>query len=132
MWSDASTDDGLGQAVRAVSRHAVALTKLEAKLARLELAGKARRFLPAAGFALVAVVLGLFAVGYGLAAGADGLDAVLPRWAALLAVAGALAAVAALLGTLAAVLIKRASPPVPEQAIAEVRETKRTLRAPSR
>lgn len=132
MPSDGPAGNGLGQAVKDVSQHAVALAKLEAKLTRLELAEKARRLIPAAGLGLGAVVLALFAVGYGFAAAADGLDAVLPRWAALLVVAGALAGLAALLGGLAAAMVKRTVPPVPEQAIAEAREIKRALQAASR
>lgn len=118
---------GLGQAVNDVSQHALALAKLEAQLVKFELAAKARRSAPAAVFILAAVVLGLFAVGYGLAAAVEGLDAVLPRWAALLAVAGALVILAGVLAALAKRLLAQASPLVPEQAIAEARETKRAL-----
>lgn len=129
MRSDAAQNGSLGQAVREVSQHAVALTKLEAKLAKLEFSDKARRYAPAAVFGGVALVLALFALGYGLAAAVEGLDAVLPRWAALLAVAGALLVAVGLLTALAIRSIRRASPPILEQAIAEARETKRALQA---
>lgn len=99
------------------------------ELARLELAEKARKLAPALALGLAALVLALFAVGYGVAAAVEGLDGSLPRWAALLVVAGALAAVAALLGALAVAGTRRAAPPVPEQAIAEARETTRAVRA---
>jgi uncharacterized membrane protein YqjE len=122
-------DGGLGQAVREVSRHAVALAKLEAKLAKREVSDKARQFLPAAILGVVAIVLALFGLGYGLAAAVEGLDAVVPRWAALLIVAGILLAAAALLATIARTTIKHASPPVPEQAIEEAKRTTQTLRS---
>ena len=119
----------LGQAVREVSRHAVALAKLEAKLAKREVSDKARQFLPAAVLGLAAIALALFGLGYGLAAAVEGLDAVVPRWAALLIVAGALLAAAVLLAMIARTTIKHASPPVPEQAIEEAKQTAQALRS---
>jgi hypothetical protein len=130
MQRNGGSDGSLGEAVRDVSRHAVALAKLEAKLAKSEVSDKVRVFLPAVVLGLVGVVLALFGLGYGLAAAAEGLDAVLPRWAALLVVAGTLLAVAALLGVIAAGVVKRASPPVPEQAIEEAKRTTQALRSP--
>lgn len=132
MQSEDTRNGGLGQAVREVTQHAIALAKLEAQLARLELSDKARRYAPAAVLGLTALVLCLFALGYGLAAAVEGLDAVIPRFAALLVVAGALVIVAAGLAGLAYRSISRASPPLPEQAIAEARETKRALQSTAR
>jgi hypothetical protein len=123
-----SGNGSLGQAVREVSRHAVALAKLEAKLAKREVSDKARTFMPAVILGLAGIVLALFALGYGLAAGVEGLDAVMPRWAALLAVAGALLAAALLFAMIARALVKSASPPVPEQAIEEAKRTTQALR----
>jgi uncharacterized membrane protein YqjE len=119
----------LGQAVKEVSDHAVALAKLEAKLARQEMAEKGRRLAPAALLGLVAVVLVLFSVGYGLAAAVEGLDTVIPRWAALLIVAGVLLVAAVLLGLIARAIVKNASPPVPEQTIEEARQTTNAIRS---
>jgi hypothetical protein len=119
----------LGQALKDASDHAVALAKLEAKLARQEMSQKGRQFAPAAVLGVVAVVLVLFSFGFGLAAAAEGLGAVVPRWAALLIVAGALVAAAVLAGLAARATVKNAAPPVPEQAIDEAKQTTRAVRS---
>lgn len=123
-----ASDDGLGAAVRSVSEHAVALARLEVRLAKEELRAKASRLGGAAGLAAAAALLALFAVGFVLAAAAAGLDEVLPLWASLLVVGGAIAAVAGVLVALALGLARKARPPVPEQAIDEVKQTTRALR----
>jgi protein-S-isoprenylcysteine O-methyltransferase Ste14 len=119
----------LGQAVKDVSDHAVALAKLEAKLARQEMSQKGRRFAPAAVLGVVAVVLVLFGFGFGLAAAVEGLGSVVPRWAALLIVAGVLVVAAVLAGLVARETVKNASSPVPEQAIEEAKRTTRAVRS---
>jgi Flp pilus assembly protein TadB len=114
-------------AVRRISDHAVALARLEADLAKTEIATKGKRLGTAAGLGAGAAVLGVLALGVALAAAAAALALVLPLWGALLVVAGATLAVAAVLAGAARAAAKRATPPVPEQAIEEARWTKQAL-----
>jgi Putative Actinobacterial Holin-X, holin superfamily III len=131
MPSEAA-QNGIRHAAREVSQHALALTKLEAKLAKLELAAKARLFAPAAIFGVAALALALYAFGFALAAGAVGLHEVLPLWAALLVVAALLAVAVGILSALAIGSKRRASPAVPEATIAEAKETTRAIQEASR
>jgi hypothetical protein len=119
----------LGAAARQVAEHASALVRLEAKLALLEVRQKIVSFVLGIGLGIAALVLLLFALGFALAGGAAGIATALPTWAALLVLAGGLVLVAGLLGVGAVAALKRASPPVPEQAIEEARRTAEALRS---
>ena len=123
---------GLGRAAREVAEHASTLVRLEAKLALLEVKQKVVAFVLGIGLGVAALVLLLFALGFALAGGAAGISTALPGWAALLVVAGGLILVSGLLGVVALAALKRGSPPVPEQAIAEARQTTETLRSNGR
>ncbi len=103
--------------------HAVALGKLELKLALLELKEKAAEFGLGAGMLVGAAVLAVFALGFLLAASAAALAIVLPTWLALLVVACGVLIAAGVLGGLGLRAVKRGAPPVPEQAIAEAKLT---------
>jgi multisubunit Na+/H+ antiporter MnhC subunit len=74
-------------------------------------------------------VVALYAVGFLFATAAVALAIVVDLWLAVLIVALALFAVAALLGLLARSRIKKATPPVPEQAIREAKLTSEALRS---
>lgn len=119
---------GLGDAAKRVAEHASALARLELELASLELKRKAGALGAGAGLGIAAGLFILFGIGFALAAGAVALALVLDTWLALLAVAGGLLLLAALLALLALGLFRRATPPVPEQAIEEARVTTETLR----
>jgi hypothetical protein len=113
----------LSAAVKQVSDEASALARLELELVRRELGRKAARFGKGAALLAAAAILGLFAVGFGLAAAAAGIAVVTPVWAALLIVFGAVVLVASVLGAVGVAVLKRGSPPVPEQAISEAKLT---------
>ena len=115
--------NGVAGATKNVADHAVALGKLELKLALLELKGKVAALGRGAGLLVGAAVFALFALGLLLAASAAALSLVLATWLALLVVACAVLVVAGVLGALGLRAIKRGVPPVPEQAIAEARLT---------
>jgi hypothetical protein len=117
----------LGAAAREVSDRAMSLARLEIQLAKLEVARKLGSLAKAAGFGAASAVLLLFGLGFGLAAAAAGLSEALPMWVSLLIVCGALLLVAAALGAVALLSVKRASPPVPKEAIDEAKETRRAL-----
>ena len=83
------------------------------------------------GIALAAIAgfFALFALGFGLAAAAAGFATFLPTWLALLIVFGILLFLALVLGLLGLRRIKRGTPPVPEQAISEAKQTSATLKS---
>lgn len=97
------------------------LVRAELALAKAEVEEKGKRI--GVGVALLAsgaacAFLGLCAL---VAAAILGLAEVLPGWAAALIVAGILLVVAGLLAVGAGTLIRRAVPPVPEQALESAR-----------
>jgi uncharacterized membrane protein YqjE len=120
---------GVGAAAKQVAEHASALAKLELELAGLELKQKAGSFGAGIGLGFGAVVVALYALGFLFATAAVALAIVLDAWLALLIVTVSLFAVAALLGLLAKSRIKRATPPVPEQAIREAKLTTEALKS---
>ena len=85
-----------------------------------------------AAFVGLAVLLALFAVGFLLATVTAALATVLPAWLALLLVGGFLLLAAGLAAALGAALLRRGTPPVPEQAIEEARLTGDALRGNGR
>ena len=75
-----------------------------------------------------AAVLVFYGLGFGLAAIAAGIATATSVWLALLIVFIGLLLVAGLLGFLAQRAIKKATPPVPEQAIEEAKLTTEALK----
>jgi uncharacterized membrane protein YqjE len=120
---------GVGAAAKQVAEHASTLAKLELELAGLELKQKAGTFGLGIGLGVGAAVVAFYAVGFLFATAAVALAIVLDAWLAVLIVTLCLFAVAAVLGLFAANRIKRATPPVPEQAIREAKLTTEALRS---
>jgi protein-S-isoprenylcysteine O-methyltransferase Ste14 len=121
---------GLGTAAKQVAEHASALARLELRLAALELSRKAKAFAVGIGLALAALLLLLYALGFGLAAVAAAIP--LSTWASLLIVTGGLLLLVGLLAFLAVSAFKRATPPVPKQAIEEAKLTGEAIKANGR
>jgi uncharacterized membrane protein YqjE len=120
---------GVGAAARQVAEHASTLAKLELELAGLELKQKAGTFGLGVGLGVGAAVVAFYAVGFLFATAAVALAIVVDAWLAVLVVALCLFIVAALLGLFAANRIKKATPPMPEQAIREAKLTTEALKA---
>ena len=120
---------GVGAAAKQVAEHASTLAKLELELAGLELKQKASSFGTGVGLGVGAALLALYGLGFLFATAAVALAIVLDAWLALLIVTAGLFAFAALLGLLAKSRIKRATPPVPEQAIREAKLTTEALKS---
>ncbi|MFF0499644.1 phage holin family protein [Nocardia aobensis] len=114
----ASVAELVGTTTEQLSR----LVREEAKLAVVEAQGKAKRLGAGAGMLGAAAVLGLAVLGALVAAAITALALVLPVWASALIVAAALAVVAGVFGLLGRTSIRKGSPPIPEQAAANVRE----------
>jgi hypothetical protein len=119
---------GVGTAAKEVAEHASALARLEMELAGLELKRKVAAIGLGAGLGIGAAVVMLFAIGFGLAAAVAALAIVLDTWLALLIVFGGLLLLAGLLAIVALATLRRGTPPVPEQAIAEAKRTQEALR----
>jgi hypothetical protein len=128
MPTQAGERRGLGAAAKLVSERASSIVRLELKLAAAELRQKASSL--ALGIALLvgAALFGLFALGFALATAAAALATVLSTWLALLVVTGGLFLLVGLLAALGVGRIRKATPPVPEQAIAEAKLTTEALK----
>ena len=121
---------GIRASFRRVIRHAGSLTELQKELARTEMKRKMAALGTGAGLAIGAAVVLFFAVAFGLATAAAALALVVDWWLALLIMFVLLLLVTAVLGLVAKRMIKKGTPPVPEQAIEELRLT--TADAPGR
>jgi uncharacterized membrane protein YqjE len=120
---------GVGAAAKQVAEHASALAKLELELAGLELKQKAGSFGAGVGLGIGAALIALYGLGFLFATAAVALALVVDTWLAVLIVTVSLFALAALLGLLAKSRIKRATPPIPEQAIREAKLTTEALKS---
>jgi uncharacterized membrane protein YqjE len=123
---------GLGATVKSVSERASSLVRLELELAALELKRKVASLAVGIGLALTAAVLLVFALGFGLATIAAGIATAVSWWLALLIVTVGIVLVAGLLGLLGLRAIKKGTPPVPEQALAEAKLTSEALKGNGR
>jgi uncharacterized membrane protein YqjE len=119
---------GLGSAAKQFAERASTLVRLELELAALELKRKFRLLATGIALGAIAAVLLVFAIGFGLASAAAGIATATPVWLALLIVTLGLVLVVGLLGWLAQRAIKKATPPVPEQALLEAKLTTEALK----
>jgi hypothetical protein len=118
----------IGDAAKLVADKASSVVRLELALAAAELKRKLRAL--GVGIVLVAgaAVFVVFGLVLGLATIAAALATVFATWLALLIVTGGLFALAGVLAVLGIARIKKGTPPVPEQAIAEAKLTAEALR----
>jgi hypothetical protein len=129
MPTPATEKPGVGPAAKQVAEHASALARLELELATIEVKRKVAALGVGIGLVVGSGVFLLFALGLGLAAGAAALALVVPTWLALLIVFGGLALFSLLLALIGLKAIRKGTPPVPEQAVAEARLTTEVLRS---
>lgn len=111
--SDVST----GELVRRLSAQLSELFRRELELARTELTAKGKRAGAGAGLAGAGGVVALFGVGALVAAAIAGLATVVPVWLSALIIGVALLVVAGILALVGRGRLRRATPPVPEQAV---------------
>src|SRR3954451_5844816 len=119
---------GVGGAAKSVAEHASAIARLEVELAALELKKKVTVLGVGIGLGVGAAVFGLFGLGFVLLTLTAALDTFLSTWLSLLIVTLFLFVLAGVLGMLARGRIKKGTPPVPEQAIAEAKLTQAALK----
>jgi len=127
--TDFGREEGLGTATKSVAEHASALVRLELELATLELKRKVTKLAMGIAFGAVTAVLLLYALGFGIGAAAAGIATATSTWIALLIVTGGLVLLAAILGLIAMAALKKATPPVPEQALREAKLTTEALKS---
>ena len=118
-----STAELVRQGTEQVSR----LIRAEFALARAQAAVKAKDAAAGSGLLGAAAVLALYGVGALLAAAVVLLAEVVPAWVAAVLVTAALLAVAAVLAFSGRREVRRAGSPVPERAVASVKEDIRTV-----
>jgi putative superfamily III holin-X len=128
MPTRSSNGHGLAEAARHVTEHATAIAKLETRLALQEVKRKATKMVGAVVLLAGAGVFAGIALLVGIAAGVAAIALVLPVWLSLLIVMGGLLLLAGPLGVVGLVLLKRGTPPVPEQAIEEAKLTTEALK----
>ena len=119
---------GIRGAAKRVAEHASSIAKLQLELAALELKKKVAAFGIAIGLAIGAAIFGLLMLGFLFATVAAAFATFLPTWLALLLVSAILLALTATLGALALKRVKKASTPLPEQAIHEAKLTRKALK----
>jgi hypothetical protein len=118
----------VGAAAKEVAEHASALARLELELAGLEMKRKAGALGAGVGLAVAAAVVAVYGVGFVFATIAAALATFMPTWLALLIVSLVLLGFAGILAAVGVSRIRRATPPVPEQAIEEARRTTEAIR----
>ena len=126
--TEQQSNGGVGGAAKSVAEHASAIARLEVELAALELKKKVTVLGVGIGMAVAAAVFGLFGLGFVFLTMAAALDTFLPTWLALLIVTLFLFVLAGVIGMLGLGRIKKATPPVPEQAIREAQLTTEALK----
>lgn len=121
--------NGVGPAAKQVAEHASSLARLELELAVLELKKKVQALGIGIGLGAGGVLFAVFGLGFTFATIAAGLATTMPWWAALLLTTAILFLLAGTLATIGIVMIQKATPPVPEQAIAEAKLTTEALKS---
>lgn len=126
-----ASDNGrsVGTAVKDVADHAKRVISLEVELAKLEMTRKITALGIGIGLGVGAALFALFGLAFAWATAAAALATVVSTWLALLIVTGILFFLAGALGVLALGRIRRGTPPVPKQAIAEAKLTTEALKS---
>jgi uncharacterized membrane protein YdbT with pleckstrin-like domain len=119
---------GVGGAAKLVADRARSLIRLELQLAAAELKKKVMEIGIGLGLLVGAAVFGFFAIGFVLATIAAAIATATAVWLALLIVTGVLIVLVALLAAIGVMLIRKGSPPLPEQALEEARLTAEAVR----
>jgi putative superfamily III holin-X len=119
---------GLGGAAKLVADRARSIVRLEIQLALAEVKHKLVALGLGIGLLAVGTLFVLLALTFAVAAAAAALATALSVWLALLVVGGCLLLLAGALGVAGVMLLRRGSPPVPEQALEEARLTAEALR----
>lgn len=124
-------DPSTGELVSQLSSEVSRLVRDELQLAQIEVAGKAKKAGIGVGMFGAAGIVALYGVGVLLAAIVLALALVMDAWLAALVVAVVLFVVAAVAALLGKKQVTEAAPPVPKQAMANVKEDIDAVRNPT-
>jgi Putative Actinobacterial Holin-X, holin superfamily III len=119
--TDALSDRSTGDLVRLAAEQISTLVRDELKLAQAELTAKGKRAGMGIGLFGAASVVALYGVGAVLAASIIALALVLPAWLAALIVGVVLFAIAGVMAAVGRGQVKKATPPVPTNAVRSVK-----------
>jgi MFS family permease len=125
----AEADQPVAALLRDLSEQTSTLVRKELELARLEMTEKGKRAGIGAGMFGGAGVIGLYALGALIAAAILALATAITPWLAALVVAALCGAIAGTLALMGKSKVSQATPPVPEQATASVKEDVRWTKA---
>ena len=125
-------DRSVADLVRHLTRLVPQLVRAELTLAKAELAEKGKQAGVGAGLFGGSGLFAFFSLAALVAAAILGLSEVLPGWAAALIVAGALLVLAGLLALVGRSQVRRAIPPMPEQAVMNARLDVEAVKASAR
>jgi len=114
-------EHSVGELVKTMTEQVSVLIRDELKLAQLEMTSKGKRAALGAGMFGGGGVVALYGVGCLLACAIIAISGVVAAWLAALIVGAALLAVAGVMALLGRGRMKKAAPPVPEQAVAGVK-----------
>jgi hypothetical protein len=110
-----------GELVKMMSEQVTVLIRDEMKLAQLEMAGKGKQAALGAGMFGASGVVAVYGVGCLLACAIIAISGVVAAWLAALIVGAALLAAAGGAALLGKRRMQKAAPPLPEQAVADVK-----------
>jgi hypothetical protein len=117
----AAPEHSTGELVKLVTEQVSVLVRDELKLAQLEMTGKAKQAGQGVGMLGGGGLVALYGVACLIACAIIGISHVLQPWLAALVVGAGLLAVAAVLAALGRAHMKKATPPVPTQAVDSVK-----------
>lgn len=119
--SPATGERSAGDLVTLLSEQVSALVRDELKLAQLEMTRKGREAGSGAGLLGGGALVALYGIGCLIACVVLALSGAVSAWAAALIVGAVLLAVAATLALLGKARLRKATPPVPEQAVGSLK-----------
>lgn len=125
---EAGEKRGLGSAARHVRERARSVVRLELQLAAAELKQKLASLGLGIGLLVGAALFSVFAFALAIATVVAAVATVLATWLALLVVTAGLFLLVGVLAAVGVAKVRKGTPPVPEQAIAEAKLTTEALR----
>lgn len=126
--SSAPADESVGQLVTRVSEQTSRLVRDELRLAQLEMSKKGKEVGLGAGLFGGAGVFALYGTGALVTAAIAGLATTLSVWASALIVAAALFVIAGVAALIGKKEVSAGTPPLPEEAIAGLKQDAQTLK----
>lgn len=125
-------EHSIGELVKMMSEQASVLIRDELKLAQLEMTSKGKQAAVGAGMFGTSGLVALYGVGCLIACAIIAISGVVSAWLAALIVGAALLAAAGIVALLGKRRMRKAAPPLPEQAVADVKADVEEIRERAR